>query len=83
MGPGLNPAIVPNLGPRQVGERLGITYKQAFILLQRGGLRSVNLGAAGRRYYRTSEAWLAEWLAAGGIPASTPTATATPTATEG
>jgi hypothetical protein len=60
-----------NLTAEDVAERLKIGRLNVFALMDSGRLKSVNIGTSQRKHRRTSEAWLAEFLASGGnAPAS-------------
>jgi excisionase family DNA binding protein len=50
------------LTPEEVARRLGISRYQVCALMDRGRLRAADVGAGRRRFRRTSERWLAEFL---------------------
>jgi hypothetical protein len=56
----------PSLKPMDVAARVGCALITANLLLRSGKIRCINVGTAGRDHYRTSEAWLAEFLAGKG-----------------
>lgn len=56
----------PTLTPERAAERLGLARLTVFALMDSGRLRSVDIGTGRRRHRRTSEAWLAEFLAGRG-----------------
>jgi len=59
----IGPDTRPSLKPKDVSERLGVGLGTAIALMRTGKLRAVNVGTADHDYFRTSEAWLAEFVA--------------------
>ena len=56
------PDATPNISAVEVQRRLGVSYPTAKKLLESGRLKSINIGTREFKHYRTSEAWLAEFL---------------------
>ncbi len=56
----------PTLTPAAVADRLGVSRETVDHWLDRGRLRSIDVGTQKRRFRRTSESWLAEFLAGRG-----------------
>lgn len=52
------------LEPQEVADRLNISRPTADRLMDSGQLKSINIGSPGtRKYRRTTEAWLREFIA--------------------
>lgn len=56
--------VPPWLTADEVAERLGVSLRQAYRLIETGRLRSADFGAGSRHLYRVREEWLEEFIAA-------------------
>ena len=58
------------LGPQEVADQLGMSYSRAQSLMKANRIRCADLGAGTRRFLRTCQAWLDEFLESGPRPDS-------------
>jgi excisionase family DNA binding protein len=61
-----SPETRPSLTPAAVAVRLGVSRETVNHWLDTGQLRSIDVGTESRRFRRTSEVWLADFLAGKG-----------------
>lgn len=59
------PSSRPNLTPQAVADRIGVSPEAVVHWMETGRLKSIDVGKATRRFRRTSETWLAEFLDGG------------------
>lgn len=54
--------VVPWLTINEVAERLGVSLRQAYRLVESGRLRAADFGVNERHLYRVREEWLQEFI---------------------